>query len=47
MIPCIHKGEKTDLTILYKGKSKDLSACCECITVIHSSEICEIVENQK
>jgi len=42
-ISCIHPGKKTILAILYMGKPKNLSACVECVIVITSSDLCEVI----
>lgn len=44
MIPCIHQGEKTKMKIKFQGKSKDVNACGDCVNVIKSSSICEVIQ---
>jgi len=44
MIPCIHDGEKTKITIQYDGQQQNLKACSDCIRVIESSNICEVMK---
>lgn len=44
MISCIHKGEKQSMKIRYLGKqAKDIDACTECVAVITSSDLCEVI----
>lgn len=43
MIPCIHDGEKTKISIKYQGEEKNLEACPDCVKVIKSSNICEVL----
>ena len=44
MIPCIHKEDnKTSMTIKFSGKQKQVSACGECVNVIESSELVEVL----
>ena len=44
MIPCIHDGEKTEITIKYDGQQQNLEACPDCIGIIESSNICEVMK---
>jgi len=43
IIPCIHDGEKKELTIKYLGKPKKVLACPTCVSVIEESSICEVI----
>lgn len=43
MIPCIHDGKKTKLKIKFLGRTKELNACSDCMNVIKSSDICEVM----
>lgn len=43
MIPCIHQGEKTQMKIKFLGKLQDVNACDDCVSVIKSSIICEVL----
>ncbi len=43
MISCIHNGEKTKMKIKFLGKPKNVNACGDCVDVIKSSSICEVV----
>ena len=43
MIPCVHEGEKTQMKIKYFGNPKELNACGDCVDVIESSSICEVI----
>ncbi len=44
MISCIHQGEKQSMKIKYLGKpAKDIYACSDCVAVITSSDLCEVI----
>ena len=44
MIQCIHQGEKQSMKIRYLDKpAKDVDACTECVSVITSSNLCEVI----
>lgn len=43
IISCIHSGEKILIKIKYNGNPKTLQACPDCINVIKSSKICEVI----
>jgi len=44
VIFCIHEGEKTIMNIKYDGKPKIINACGDCVNVVKSSSICEVIE---
>lgn len=43
IISCVHKGEKTKLTIKYLGKKKEVAACDACVNIITESNCCEVI----
>lgn len=43
-IPCIHAGEKILLKIKYNGNPKTVNVCTDCVNVIKSSKICEVIQ---
>jgi len=43
IIPCVHKGEKTKLTIKYLGEEKVVKACPACKDIIKSTSLCEVL----
>ena len=43
IIPCVHTGKKTKLSITYLGKKREVFACAECEKVIRSASICEVL----
>lgn len=46
MIPCIHKGNKTIMKILFLGKPKEVAACADCENMIkESQQACKILNN--
>jgi len=48
IIPCIHSGEKEDLTIEYFGKKKNIRTCVDCkenIKLLSNVKILEVKQN--
>jgi len=44
MIDCVHEGEKTPITIKFRGSEKRLNACNDCENVLRSSvNVCEVI----
>ena len=44
MITCIHEGDKNPILIKFLGRRNKLNACSECVEVINTSKVCEVLQ---